>query len=136
MSRALTPRGERQAERMSKWLQRRLPEEVLILVSPAKRTQQTVTPLLREFQTLDELAPQASAHQVLELVGWYSGKKSHRPIVVVGHQPTLGLVASTILCGEPQHWSVRTGSVWWLRRRETEGRAETQLVAMQWPELI
>ena len=41
--RTLTAKGERDAKRMAKWLNDRLPEDALILVSPAQRTQQTAS---------------------------------------------------------------------------------------------
>ncbi|MEQ1658387.1 MAG: histidine phosphatase family protein, partial [Hylemonella sp.] len=43
--RALTPRGEKQAARMAGWLDRQLPEGARILVSPARRTEQTALAL-------------------------------------------------------------------------------------------
>ena len=41
LARPLTPKGERQAVRMAEWLNQRLPDTTRILVSPARRTQQT-----------------------------------------------------------------------------------------------
>ncbi len=45
LERALTAKGERQAERMAEWLNRRLADSTRILVSPALRTQQTARAL-------------------------------------------------------------------------------------------
>ena len=41
LDRPLTPKGERQAQRMAEWLNHRLAHSTRILVSPALRTQQT-----------------------------------------------------------------------------------------------
>ena len=49
LERALTPKGERQAQRMGEWLNQRLAESTRILVSPALRCQQTVRGLGRSF---------------------------------------------------------------------------------------
>ena len=58
----------------------------------------------------------------------------NRPVLVIGHQPTLGLVASTLLSGGiAQPWSIRKGGVWWLRRRERDGVAEVLLECVKAP---
>jgi len=51
LGRALTARGRAQAERVAAWLGERLPDDAHILVSPAKRCQQTVAPLGRTTTT-------------------------------------------------------------------------------------
>ena len=45
MERSLTSRGEKQAAKMSVWLDRHLPEGTRILVGPARRTEQTADQL-------------------------------------------------------------------------------------------
>jgi phosphohistidine phosphatase len=55
-------------------------------------------------------------------------------VLVVGHQPTLGLAAGYLLAGLASSWTVRKGSVWWLRRRERQGRIEVVLHAVISPE--
>jgi phosphohistidine phosphatase len=126
--RALTPQGEQQAQRIGRWLASVLPGDARILVSPAKRTQQTAGALGRPFETVQALASGASVAAVLQAAGW---PRSRQPVLVVGHQPTLGLAASMLMCGTPQHWSVARASVWWLRA-EHHGRA--RLVAVRSPE--
>jgi phosphohistidine phosphatase len=49
LDRALTPKGERQAQRMADWLNRQLPIGARVLVSPARRAQQTASALDRKF---------------------------------------------------------------------------------------
>jgi phosphohistidine phosphatase len=51
-------------------------------------------------------------------------------VLVVGHQPALGLTAAYLLAGIVQPWSVRKGAVWWLRHRVRDGASETVLHAM------
>ena len=57
LARELTPRGVKQARRVAKWLEPRLPDACRILVSPAARAQQTALALERKFKTKNELAP-------------------------------------------------------------------------------
>jgi phosphohistidine phosphatase len=129
--RALTARGERQAAQMADWLRRELPAGTRVLVSPSRRTQQTAAALRRKFKTVSALGPGASVAAVLAAAGWPEGKA---PVLVVGHQPTLGRVAAFLLAGVGQPWSVKKGAVWWLRRRDRVGDGQTTLVAVRGPE--
>jgi len=117
LQRALTSKGQRQAERMAAWLEQRLPETCRILVSPATRTQQTAKALGRPFQTLPALAPGASVNDVLEAANWPNSRDA---VLLVGHQPTLGQLAALLLSGQVQDWAFRKGGVWWIRTRESE----------------
>ena len=56
-ARKLTSRGEKQAARMAAWLDRQLPEGTRILVSPARRAEQTAQALGRKYKLRPELAP-------------------------------------------------------------------------------
>jgi phosphohistidine phosphatase len=126
--RALTPRGEQQAQRMGRWLDARLPASTRVLVSPAVRAQQTARALGRELATVDALASGASVAALLAAAGW---PQSGVPVLVVGHQPTLGLAVARLVAGVDQHWSVKKGAVWWLRG-EREGAG--QILAVQGPQ--
>ena len=57
-------------------------------------------------------------------------------VLVVGHQPTLGLVASTLLTGGPLPWTVKKAAVWWLRHRPRVDDGEVVLQAMQAPDCL
>jgi len=59
-SRALTPKGEKQAARMASWLDRHLPDGAKVLVSPALRAEQTAMALGRKYKIKPELAVEAS----------------------------------------------------------------------------
>jgi len=133
LERALTPKGERQAQRMADWLNQRLAHSTRILVSPAVRTQQTAKALDKSFKTLAALAPEAAAEAVLKAARW---PDANEPVLVIGHQPTLGQVAALLLSGQPQAWSVKKGAVWWLRRRDREGLVDTVLQAVQAPDCL
>jgi phosphohistidine phosphatase len=133
LDRALTPKGERQALRMAEWLNRHLPSSTRVLVSPARRAQQTAATLDRKSKTVPALAPDASVEALLHAVRW---PDSREPVLVVGHQPTLGLAAAYLLGGETLPWAVRKGAVWWLRSRDREGLQQVVLHAVMAPELV
>jgi phosphohistidine phosphatase len=133
LDRALTPKGERQAQRMAAWLNQQLPSSTRVLVSPARRAQQTATALDRKFKTVPVLAPDATVEALLHSVRW---PESREPVLVVGHQPTLGLVAAYLLSGQPQAWSVRKGGVWWLRARQRDEGLQVVLQAVIGPDQL
>ena len=132
LARALTARGEKEAARMGAWLDRQLPENARILCSPALRCEQTVRGLGRKYKLRPELAPGASAAQLLELAQWPTARQA---MVLVGHQPVLGQVIAQLLGIAQGGCTVRKGSVWWLRSREREGQLQTVVVAVLPPEL-
>jgi phosphohistidine phosphatase len=133
LSRKLTPKGEKQAKRMAAWLDRQLPVGVRVLVSPAVRTEQTARALNRKFKMRDELSPNAEPDQVLLAAGWPDAKM---PVVIIGHQPTLGRIIAALLGLSEQECAVRKGAVWWLRSRLREGVQQTVIVTVQNPDLL
>lgn len=136
LERRLTPRGEKQAERVGAWLDRHLPESTRVLVSPAVRTRQTADALKRRVRIVDALAPGATTRQLLTAAHW---PDSADPVLLVGHQPTLGQVAALLIGGELAQrapvWNFRKGAAWWLRWRERHGGAEVVLIAAMSPDL-
>ena len=133
LDRSLTARGEKQAARMAGWLDRQLLEGARIWVSPARRCEQTALALGRKFKIRSELAPDATSAQLLELVQWPLGKS---PILVVGHQPTLGQTIAQLLGLQESDCPVKKGAVWWLRSRERDGQNQTVVVTVQSPEVL
>ncbi len=133
LARALTPKGERQAQRMADWLGQRLAHSTRILVSPALRCQQTAKALDRKFKTLNELAPDGNGESLLKAARWPDASE---PVLIIGHQPTLGLVASYLLADLPQAWTIKKGAVWWLRGRNREDTAQIILQAVQNPDSL
>ncbi len=133
LSRRLTAKGEKQAARMAAWLDRQLPDGVRIWCSPAVRTEQTVIALGRKYRVRNELRPEASPDELLEVVQWPDARQ---PVLVVGHQPTLGRVVARLLGLREDECSIRKGAVWWLRQREKGGRVQTVILTVQTPELL
>lgn len=133
LGRRLTAKGIKQAERVAGWLDGHLPDTTRILASPADRAQQTALALKRKFRTMDELAPGASATAVLAAAGWPDARES---VLVVGHQPTLGEVASLLLAGEELPWSIRKSAVWWLSNRVRNGVSAVVLRVAVGPDFV
>jgi len=133
LSRTLTPRGEKQAKRMAVWLDRQLPVGVRVLVSPAQRTLQTAMALDRKYKVREELAPDSEPDQVLMAAGWPDAKV---PVMIVGHQPTLGQIIAALMGMSVQDCTVRKGAVWWLRSRLRDGVRQTVVMTVQNPDLL
>jgi len=133
LARKLTPKGVKQAKALAQWLSSRLPEQTRIIVSPAKRTQQTAAALNDEFEIEHRLAPGAPPTALLAAVGW----PEHRgTVVVVGHQPTLGMAAALVIAGKPMPWSIKKGAIWWLSRRVRGEHVQVVLRAVISPDLL
>ncbi len=131
--RALTSKGERQAQRMAAWLNRQLPNSTRILVSPARRAQQTAAALGQPFKTVPALAPDGTLEALLHAARW---PDAGVPVLVIGHQPTLGQAVAYLLAGQNDAWALRKAAVWWLRGREREGGFQVVLHAVVSPELV
>ena len=133
MLRALTPRGRKQADRMSVWLDAQLPQGTRILSSPAVRAEQTVQALKRKYKVRDALSPGASVQDILETSGWPDAKY---PVLLVGHQPALGGVVAQLLGMPEEACAIRKGSVWWLRHRHRDGQGQTVLMSVTCAEML
>jgi phosphohistidine phosphatase len=118
--RALTSKGARHASRVGAWLDRQLPAQCRILVSPALRCVQTAEALGRKFTTAPALNTDSTPEHILEAAGW-PGQRL--PVVVVGHQPLLGQVAAQIFSGAPHEWKIRKASVLWIARKSEDDPA-------------
>ena len=138
LSRQLTAKGEKQALRMAAWLDRHLPEGARILVSPARRTEQTAKALNRKYKLRDELVPDSSADEVLALIKWDQdkGPQGKGPVLIVGNQPYLGEIASRLLGMEEHSCAIRKGAVWWLRSRLREEYSEILLLNVINPDFL
>ena len=133
LARELTPKGVKQAKAIAQWLRSRLPRQTRIIVSPAARAQQTAAALTEEFKIDRQLAPGAPPTAVLAAAGW----PEHRgAVVVVGHQPTLGMAAGLLIAGEPMPWSIKKGAIWWLSYRVRGKHRQVVLRAVISPDLL
>lgn len=133
LARQLTQRGRAQAQRVGGWLRQRLPSSTELLCSPAERCQQTAEAYSTTFTTLPELAPGASVRTLIKVAGW---PRLDGCILLVSHQPTLGELASYLLCGEPMPWSIKKGAIWWITTRSKDRQTQAVLKAAVSPELL
>ena len=131
--RKLTQKGQKQAARMAEWLDHNLPSSCRILVSPAMRTLQTAETLGRKFKIHPGLAPGAAAQDVLAIANWPDNRE---PVLIVGHQPTLGQTAALLISGVAQEWIIRKSNVLWIVQRDRGDAASNYLRAVMSPDLV
>ena len=118
---------------MAGWLGRRLPAACRILVSPAVRAQQTAQALARSFETVPDIGTGASVATVLDAAGW---PRAQAPVLVVGHQPTLGNVAAFLLSGAKADPVLRPGAVWWLANDPSRDESSVVLQVAISPDFV
>jgi phosphohistidine phosphatase len=131
--RKLTARGEKQAARMARWLDRQLPQSTRILVSPAVRAAQTAAVLGRSAKVCPELALGASIGDLLALAQ-PSKYKGH--LLLIGHQPMLGLLIGQLLGINAEQCQIKKGAVWWLRHKDRDPQGRTVLLTVQHPDML
>ena len=127
LQRRLTTRGEKQAKAMGKWIREHQPKNMRILVSPAVRCQQTAAALDLPFETIRQLGPEACVSDLIATSAWPSAGGS---VLIVGHQPALGRMASLLLAGQEANWTVKKGALWWFSNRVRSQETQTVLRAV------
>ncbi|CAH1903945.1 Histidine phosphatase family protein [Candidatus Nitrotoga sp. HW29] len=132
-ARKLTAKGEKQARQIGQWLKSHLPKGTRILVSPAKRAHQTASALGLEFEITRQVGTGASVKSVMEAAGWPNAQGA---VIVVGHQPTLGRIAATLLSGIEAEWSIKKSEVWWFSNRLHNDETQTILRAVMSQEFL
>lgn len=108
--RPLSSEGRKEAALIARWLNSVLPDDSLILVSPALRARQTADALGRPYKTHTSAAIGSCPEAILSAANWPANKKT---VLVVSHQPLLGYLASFLLCGQQQTWDIKKSNVWW-----------------------
>jgi phosphohistidine phosphatase len=131
MARALTTKGVRQSRLMAKWLNKYLPKETTVLVSPALRALQTAEPLDFKNEVVDALQPGAPLTHILAVLDEYATDN----MLLIGHQPWIGELIAYLLNGQEALVSVKKGAVWWLRLSPNE-QGGYKLFTVQTPQLL
>lgn len=131
MARALTDKGLKQSRLMAKWLNKYLPKDTTVLVSPALRALQTAEPLDFKTEVVDALQPWASLAHILAVLDEYATDS----LMLVGHQPWIGELLACLLHGQEALVSVKKGAVWWLRLSPNE-QGGYKLFTVQTPQLL
>lgn len=132
-ARKLTEKGVQQARNIAQWLKPRLPKNTRILVSPAKRTQQTALALSNDFETTPEVGTSTTADRVLAAASW---PYEEGTILIVGHQPTLGNVAASLICPDRTGFSIKKGAIWWFSYKQNADTENTILRAVISPDIV
>lgn len=125
--RTLTSRGERQAQRIAQWLDEHAPDKLRILVSPTTRTRQTIEAWRKDYEITSEVGLSARARDILTTAAWPAAGGA---VLIVGHQPALGRVASLLLRGEDADLTFKKGALWWFQARQRNGEEQTTLKAV------
>ncbi|MEN9879771.1 MAG: hypothetical protein RIQ55_417 [Pseudomonadota bacterium] len=136
LERALTEKGQQQAQATALWLKKNVKRKLRVISSPAFRALQTARAYSDRPEIIADLNPLADASHVLGAINWPQGDD----VLVIGHQPWIGRVASLLLAGQEQDWSVKKSSIWWLshrvRQQEHQEKAQTLLRLVMPPDLI
>jgi phosphohistidine phosphatase len=101
--RALTPEGRRRMKEIARGLRQLGAAPTLVLTSPLRRAQETAEILRAGVAPDARLAlfpPLDNAHRPEDIVARMPHAKQ-REIALVGHQPSLGQLASYLLTGSP-----------------------------------
>ena len=132
-ARQLTSKGTGQAARMAKWLNAKLPENAHLIVSPAQRAQQTAAALDRPFLTDKNVGLSATVKGVLAVANWpnVSGV-----VVIIGHQPTLGEIATFLVSDDLMALSFQTGELKWYSSTDEQGAITSVLRHDVYPEML
>jgi phosphohistidine phosphatase len=129
LARRLTAKGRGQAQQMAKWLQRHLPTDVKLLVSPAGRCVENAEALGKPYDLCPEIAPGHRVTDHLRVIE--QARQAKCPtVLLVGHQPTLGELAAALMTGRSATWNIRKGAIWWLRSDEPGKTAAELVVAL------
>lgn len=139
--RALTKTGHNDAAKMAKWLNRHLPSNTEVYCSPARRCLETVAALQNLNTIKINVADFLSIDSTVEIIAKnVCCEDSSNTILIIGHQPNLGLLITKLLGMRTSACVVKKGAVWWLRQRHTindsESATQTYLFALQHPDYI
>ncbi len=133
LARELTVRGRRQAEKMAAWIRAHQPKDLRIIVSPSVRTCQTADALGLPYEIHRKLEPRGCVSELIAASGWPTARGA---VLLVGHQPGLGNLASLLLGGHEAAWTIKKGALWWLTNRVRADENQTVLRAALTPDLL
>jgi phosphohistidine phosphatase len=148
VDRALTKKGRKDAAKMAIWLHQHLPADTEILCSPALRCQETAAALVdlsgrekqNEIRYEIKIAEFLGIDSTVETIAKkISNDDSSKTILIIGHQPNLGLLIAKLLGMHDNACVVKKGAIWWLRQRNipnlSGSATQTYLFAVQHPDI-
>ena len=141
MARPLTNKGQRQAKRIAYWLKQHLPEDTLMLSSAALRAFQTAQALNKtnsiKINVCSALNPNASLKEIMVFLARFDAQNN---VLLVGHQPLLGRLASHLLALDSSDFNIKKGAIWWLRLASNPDNLNQplryEIVSVQTPSLV
>jgi phosphohistidine phosphatase len=100
-TRPLTDAGRRDMRKAVRGLQKLVPEIDVIASSPLTRARETADIVSRRYDDIPvmELAPLAPGGSKEDVLAWLRDQKATATVVLVGHEPDLGILASWLLSG-------------------------------------
>ena len=131
--RALTGRGQKQARAVARWLHAHAPKKLRVIASPTVRTRQTADALELPYETLRKIGPDACVSELIAASGWPA---TNGTVLLIGHQPGLGNLASLLLSGQEAPCTIKKGALWWFTNRVRAGEQQTVLRTVIAPELL
>jgi len=141
--RPLSKKGLKQAEKMADWLSNNMPKNMLVISSNAVRAEQTAQALKLDYIVFASLAPGATLETVLDtLNNLPKNKLQYENLLLIGHQPWLGLLAAQLLSlpqvlpKNAKEISIKKGAVWWFKQSTLEKNQSFKLFTMQTPALL
>jgi phosphohistidine phosphatase len=132
--RMLTKRGYKDAAKIAKWLHKHLPDHFELFCSPALRCLQTAQALQDRSQVEIKVSDFLSVDSnVARIVKEISNNNESKTILIVGHQPNLGLLISKLLVLDESACLVKKGAVWWLKQRKVGHSSHYYIHAVMQP---
>ncbi len=133
MARKLTPKGERQARLMARWLHKHLPKNLMLISSPAVRAFQTAEALNYNINLHPDLKPGADLNEILIVLENIETSKQN--LLIVGHQPWLGALVAHLTGYSDRDINIKKGAIWWLRQ-STIQPGQYNIFTVQTPSLL
>lgn len=122
LDRQLTAKGRTQARLMAQWLKQHMPATTRVISSPALRACQTADALHLPYEIINTISPDAAVEALLQATQWPLASS----VLLVGHQPVLGELASVLVAGRAMSWSISKGAIWWITG--TKNQADLRVV--------
>ena len=137
--RPLTDAGRKRMRRAAKALHRLVPAVDVIASSPLIRARETAEILAGRYDNMAvvDLMPLSPGGSEQELLDWLREQRQDAAVVLVGHEPDLGFLASWLLAGKKSAFTpLRKGSACLIRFDETPAAGGGVLERMLIPKLL
>lgn len=112
-ARPLTDAGRKDMRKAAKGLQTLVPEIGVLATSPLVRARETAAIISRRYDDIPmmELAPLAPGGSKEDMLAWLRDQKAEATVVLVGHEPDLGILASWLLSARAESFlSLKKGA--------------------------